>query len=123
MVARGMAAFLSVHVPTEDQIRLKPSSELHLTPKAQQVSKNNLTVKGWKVSSTASPEGGGGAPSLPYHDVCSAAAQCSLWCTLPTGKWLHVPTSGFEPGFVSTDLEHCHCHCRRGKAWAKLAKG
>ncbi|XP_059101873.1 ectopic P granules protein 5 homolog isoform X1 [Peromyscus eremicus] len=37
VVARGMAAFLSVQVPAEDQIRLKPSSELHLTPKAQQV--------------------------------------------------------------------------------------
>ncbi|XP_069885334.1 ectopic P granules protein 5 homolog isoform X2 [Dipodomys merriami] len=36
VVARGMAAFLSVQVPTEDQIRLKPSSELHLTPKALQ---------------------------------------------------------------------------------------
>ncbi|XP_053427579.1 ectopic P granules protein 5 homolog [Nycticebus coucang] len=36
VVARGMAAFLSVQVPTEDQIRLKPGSELHLTPKAQQ---------------------------------------------------------------------------------------
>uniref|UniRef100_A0A8C6QJX0 Ectopic P-granules 5 autophagy tethering factor n=1 Tax=Nannospalax galili TaxID=1026970 RepID=A0A8C6QJX0_NANGA len=36
VVARGMAAFLSVQVPTEDQIRLKPSSEIYLTPKAQQ---------------------------------------------------------------------------------------
>uniref|UniRef100_A0A3Q2H5I7 Ectopic P-granules 5 autophagy tethering factor n=1 Tax=Equus caballus TaxID=9796 RepID=A0A3Q2H5I7_HORSE len=36
VVARGMAAFLSVQVPTEDQIRLKPGSELHLTLKAQQ---------------------------------------------------------------------------------------
>ncbi|XP_006144470.1 ectopic P granules protein 5 homolog [Tupaia chinensis] len=36
VVARGMAAFLSVQVPTEDQIRLKPGSELHLTSKAQQ---------------------------------------------------------------------------------------
>ncbi|XP_058533133.1 ectopic P granules protein 5 homolog isoform X1 [Ochotona princeps] len=36
VVARGMAAFLSVQVPTEDQIRLKPGSELHLTAKAQQ---------------------------------------------------------------------------------------
>uniref|UniRef100_A0A8D0ZHB5 Ectopic P granules protein 5 homolog n=1 Tax=Sus scrofa TaxID=9823 RepID=A0A8D0ZHB5_PIG len=40
VVARGMAAFLSVQVPTEDQIRLKPGSELHLTLRAQQVSKN-----------------------------------------------------------------------------------
>lgn len=39
MAARGMAAFLSVQVPAKDQIRLKPSSELHLTLKAQQVSK------------------------------------------------------------------------------------
>ncbi|XP_052057303.1 ectopic P granules protein 5 homolog [Apodemus sylvaticus] len=37
VVARSMVAFLSVQVPAEDQIRLKPSSELHLTPKAQQV--------------------------------------------------------------------------------------
>ncbi|XP_076768507.1 ectopic P granules protein 5 homolog isoform X1 [Arvicanthis niloticus] len=37
VVARSMAAFLLVQVPAEDQIRLKPSSELHLTPKAQQV--------------------------------------------------------------------------------------
>uniref|UniRef100_A0A8D0ZKW2 Ectopic P granules protein 5 homolog n=1 Tax=Sus scrofa TaxID=9823 RepID=A0A8D0ZKW2_PIG len=36
VVARGMAAFLSVQVPTEDQIRLKPGSELHLTLRAQQ---------------------------------------------------------------------------------------
>ncbi|GAB1301887.1 Ectopic P granules protein 5 homolog [Apodemus speciosus] len=36
VVARSMVAFLSVQVPAEDQIRLKPSSELHLTPKAQQ---------------------------------------------------------------------------------------
>uniref|UniRef100_A0A8D2D6R2 Ectopic P-granules 5 autophagy tethering factor n=1 Tax=Sciurus vulgaris TaxID=55149 RepID=A0A8D2D6R2_SCIVU len=36
VAARGMAAFLSVQVPAEDQIRLKPGSELHLTPKAQQ---------------------------------------------------------------------------------------
>ncbi|KAM6219553.1 ectopic P granules protein 5 homolog [Rhynchocyon petersi] len=36
VVARSMAAFLSVQVPAEDQIRLKPSSELHLTLKAQQ---------------------------------------------------------------------------------------
>ncbi|XP_076991687.1 ectopic P granules protein 5 homolog [Tamandua tetradactyla] len=36
VVARCMAAFLSVQIPAEDQIRLKPGSELHLTPKAQQ---------------------------------------------------------------------------------------
>ncbi|XP_049638396.1 ectopic P granules protein 5 homolog [Suncus etruscus] len=36
VVARGMATFLSIQVPTEGQIRLKPSSELHLTLKAQQ---------------------------------------------------------------------------------------
>ncbi|XP_046284273.1 ectopic P granules protein 5 homolog [Marmota monax] len=36
VAARGMAAFLSIQVPSEDQIRLKPGSELHLTPKAQQ---------------------------------------------------------------------------------------
>ncbi|KAI5280116.1 Ectopic P Granules Protein 5-like [Manis pentadactyla] len=36
VVARGMAAFLSIQVPTEDQIRLKPGAELYLTPKAQQ---------------------------------------------------------------------------------------
>ncbi|XP_004855138.1 ectopic P granules protein 5 homolog isoform X1 [Heterocephalus glaber] len=36
VVARSMAAFLSVQVLTEDQIRLKPGPELHLSPKAQQ---------------------------------------------------------------------------------------
>ncbi|XP_054579786.1 ectopic P granules protein 5 homolog [Eptesicus fuscus] len=36
VAARGMAAFLSVQVPAEDQIRLKPGSELYLTIKAQQ---------------------------------------------------------------------------------------
>nr|XP_019595254.1 PREDICTED: ectopic P granules protein 5 homolog isoform X2 [Rhinolophus sinicus] len=36
VIARSMAAFLSVQVPAEDQIRLKPGSELYLTPKAQQ---------------------------------------------------------------------------------------
>ncbi|KAB1256285.1 Ectopic P granules protein 5-like protein [Camelus dromedarius] len=36
VAARGMAAFLSVQAPAEDQIRLKPGSELHLTLKAQQ---------------------------------------------------------------------------------------
>lgn len=46
VVARGMAAFLSIQVPTEDQIRLKPGAELYLTPKAQQVSENSFIVKG-----------------------------------------------------------------------------
>ncbi|XP_036101663.1 ectopic P granules protein 5 homolog isoform X3 [Molossus molossus] len=36
VAARSMAAFLSVQVPAEDQIRLKPGSELCLTLKAQQ---------------------------------------------------------------------------------------
>lgn len=45
MVARGMAAFLLVQVPAEDQVRLKPSSELHLTPKAQQVSSSSLRLE------------------------------------------------------------------------------
>nr|XP_020841414.1 ectopic P granules protein 5 homolog isoform X1 [Phascolarctos cinereus] len=36
VVARSMAAFLSVQVPAEDQIRLKSGSELHFSPKAQQ---------------------------------------------------------------------------------------
>ncbi|XP_037020954.2 ectopic P granules protein 5 homolog isoform X3 [Artibeus jamaicensis] len=36
VAARGMAAFLSVQVPAEDQLRLKPGSELCLTLKAQQ---------------------------------------------------------------------------------------
>uniref|UniRef100_A0A4W2BVL0 Uncharacterized protein n=1 Tax=Bos indicus x Bos taurus TaxID=30522 RepID=A0A4W2BVL0_BOBOX len=36
VAARSMAAFLSVQVPAEDQIRLKPSSELYLSMKAQQ---------------------------------------------------------------------------------------
>ncbi|XP_060029795.1 ectopic P granules protein 5 homolog isoform X2 [Erinaceus europaeus] len=36
VAARGMAAFLSVQIPTEDQIRLKPGTELHLSLKAQQ---------------------------------------------------------------------------------------
>ncbi|XP_037364483.1 ectopic P granules protein 5 homolog isoform X1 [Talpa occidentalis] len=36
VVARSMAAFLSIQVPAGDQIRLKPSSELHLSLKAQQ---------------------------------------------------------------------------------------
>ncbi|XP_006889279.1 PREDICTED: ectopic P granules protein 5 homolog [Elephantulus edwardii] len=36
VAARSMAAFLSVQVPAEDQVRLKPGSELHLTLKAQQ---------------------------------------------------------------------------------------
>uniref|UniRef100_A0A4X2M4S9 Ectopic P-granules 5 autophagy tethering factor n=1 Tax=Vombatus ursinus TaxID=29139 RepID=A0A4X2M4S9_VOMUR len=36
VVARSMAAFLSVQVPAEDRIRLKSGSELHFSPKAQQ---------------------------------------------------------------------------------------
>lgn len=36
VVARSVAAFLCVQVPAEDQLRLKPGSELHLTPRAQQ---------------------------------------------------------------------------------------
>ena len=40
-----MAAFLSVQVPAEDQIRLKPSSELYLTMKAQQVSKKTSWLR------------------------------------------------------------------------------
>lgn len=61
MVARGMAAFLSVQVPSEDQIRLKPGSELHLTPKAQQVSKNSFTVKGRSLFGGPSREARGGS--------------------------------------------------------------
>ncbi|TFK08050.1 histone H1.0 [Platysternon megacephalum] len=36
VVARSMSAFLSVQVPQENQIRLKPGSELQLSQKAQQ---------------------------------------------------------------------------------------
>ncbi|XP_006835165.1 PREDICTED: ectopic P granules protein 5 homolog [Chrysochloris asiatica] len=36
VVARSMAAFLAVQVPTDEQIRLKPGSEIHLSLKAQQ---------------------------------------------------------------------------------------
>ncbi|KYO28856.1 ectopic P granules protein 5 homolog isoform X1 [Alligator mississippiensis] len=36
VVARSMSAFLLVQIPTENQIRLKPGSELHLSQKAQQ---------------------------------------------------------------------------------------
>ncbi|XP_059504787.1 ectopic P granules protein 5 homolog isoform X2 [Stegostoma tigrinum] len=36
MVARSMSAFLLVQLPAENRIRLKPSSELQLSPKAQQ---------------------------------------------------------------------------------------
>ncbi|EMP40142.1 Ectopic P granules protein 5 like protein [Chelonia mydas] len=36
VVARSMSAFLSVQIPQENQIRLKPGSELQLSQKAQQ---------------------------------------------------------------------------------------
>ncbi|XP_048451094.1 ectopic P granules protein 5 homolog [Rhincodon typus] len=36
VVARSMSAFLVVQLPAENRIRLKPSSELQLSPKAQQ---------------------------------------------------------------------------------------
>ncbi|XP_019654009.2 ectopic P granules protein 5 homolog isoform X4 [Ailuropoda melanoleuca] len=62
VVARGMAAFLSVQVPSEDQIRLKPGTELHLTPKAQQA----LTALESLTSSKQYVE---------YQDQISQAAQ------------------------------------------------
>ncbi|XP_027431595.1 ectopic P granules protein 5 homolog isoform X4 [Zalophus californianus] len=62
VVARGMAAFLSVQVPSEDQIRLKPGTELHLTPKAQQA----LTALESLTSSKQYVE---------YQDQVSQAAQ------------------------------------------------
>lgn len=64
MVARGMAAFLSVQVPSEDQIRLKPGTELHLTPKAQQVSKNSFQLRGRSPSAGLPRRRGGGSAGL-----------------------------------------------------------
>lgn len=62
VAARSMAAFLSVQVPAEDQIRLKPSSELYLTMKAQQAL-NTLE------SLTSSKQ------YVEYQDQISQAAQ------------------------------------------------
>lgn len=37
MVVRSLAAFLSVQVPSETELRLQPSTDLQLSAKAQQV--------------------------------------------------------------------------------------
>lgn len=37
MVVRSLAAFLSVQVPSETELRLQPTSDLQLSAKAQQV--------------------------------------------------------------------------------------
>uniref|UniRef100_A0A8C0IPS9 Ectopic P-granules 5 autophagy tethering factor n=1 Tax=Chelonoidis abingdonii TaxID=106734 RepID=A0A8C0IPS9_CHEAB len=42
VVSRSMSAFLLVQIPQENQIRLKPGSELQLSQKAQQVALNTL---------------------------------------------------------------------------------
>lgn len=63
-----MAAFLSVQVPAEDQIRLKPGSELYLTLKAQQVSKSSFTVKGQPFSTRPSLGGVEVAAEVFTHD-------------------------------------------------------
>lgn len=79
MVARSMAAFLSVQVPAEDQIRLKPSSELHLTPKAQQVSDKAFKLQvSWCTSLEA-----GGSSSLhpPGLQHCSSSGLVPLVCS------------------------------------------
>lgn len=79
MVARSMAAFLSVQVPAEDQIRLKPSSELHLTPKAQQVSNQALKLE---VSWCTSLEVGGSSKQyLPGLGLCSSTGPVPLVCS------------------------------------------
>ncbi|XP_028915803.1 ectopic P granules protein 5 homolog isoform X2 [Ornithorhynchus anatinus] len=62
VVARGLAAFLSVQVPTEDQIRLKPGTELHLSQKSQQA----LNALEAMTSSK---------PYLEYQDQISQASQ------------------------------------------------
>lgn len=81
-----MAAFLSVQVPAEDQIRLKPGSELCLTLKAQQVSKAALGRRG-----RCSTRRGGGAVaatcSPDRDDMRCAGAQRALrvLCSLEGG--------------------------------------
>lgn len=41
MVVRSLAAFLSVQVQSETELRLQPASDLQLSAKAQQVCNNN----------------------------------------------------------------------------------
>ncbi len=41
MVVRSLAAFLSVQVPSETELRLQPTSDLQLSAKAQQVCDEN----------------------------------------------------------------------------------
>lgn len=77
MVARSMAAFLLVQVPAEDQIRLKPSSELHLTPKAQQVSSQALKLE---VPWCTSLEGGGSFKCTPQAWGAAVALGWVPWC-------------------------------------------
>lgn len=40
VVVRSLAAFLSIQVPSEKEIRLQPTSDLQLSAKAQQVWNN-----------------------------------------------------------------------------------
>ncbi len=41
VVVRSLAAFLSVQVPSETELRLQPTSDLQLSAKAQQVRNKN----------------------------------------------------------------------------------
>lgn len=41
VVVRSLAAFLSVQVPSETELRLQPTSDLQLSAKAQQVCSKN----------------------------------------------------------------------------------
>lgn len=79
MAARSMAAFLLVQVPAEDQIRLKPSSELHLAPKAQQVSDKAFKSR---ISWCTSLEGGGSSHLHPPGlRRCSSSGLVPLVCS------------------------------------------
>lgn len=80
MVARGMAAFLSVQVPAEDQLRLKPGSELYLTPKAQQVSIDSFTVKGFSIRPRRR---GGGAGAAAVFARKAWGRELGTMCACP----------------------------------------
>lgn len=109
MVARSMAAFLSVQVPMEDQIRLKPGSELHLTPKAQQVSIYN---EGLEVCLHIFPRRQGvAAVACTHHDMmlCGGSTLFPFMC--PT-YWKMVSYAHLQI-FASSCLDRCYCHCRK----------
>lgn len=102
-----MATFLSIQVPTEGQIRLKPSSELHLTLKAQQVSQRlDHTLRASHVPSALPrwKEGGSLVCSHMYAFMC-----WSVLCSWETAR------SDSKGTCLPLPMEKCPRQVRLGK--------